>query len=109
MIQRSWLAVTLLAFVFVFWHETEVEGSIYFRDHFFSCRGRSTYSDIYTDLSRVCDDCQNLSRDKSVYLRCRENCFVNELFLTCMEVLMIPDDVQQQYRNNVSIIREGRR
>nr|QBC73648.1 VIH- MIH family peptide 1 [Oratosquilla oratoria] len=109
MIQRSWLAATLLVFVFVSWHETKVEGSIYFRDHFFFCRGRSTYPDLYTNLARVCEDCQNLTRDKSVYLKCRENCFVNEIFLTCMGVLMIPDNVQHQYRKNVSIIQEGRR
>nr|QBC73647.1 VIH- MIH family peptide 2 [Oratosquilla oratoria] len=107
LLQRWQLTATMLVIAYAVCWLPPAEGSIYYREHFLSCRGRSSYPQYYAIISRMCDDCTNLTRDNSVYVNCRENCFRNELFNTCMNALMIMRDTQKEYREYAIIIQEG--
>nr|ABC61678.1 hyperglycemic hormone isoform precursor [Callinectes sapidus]ABG67921.1 pericardial organ crustacean hyperglycemic hormone [Callinectes sapidus]ACH85179.1 crustacean hyperglycemic hormone isoform 2 [Callinectes sapidus] len=57
-----------------------------------SCKGVYDRA-IFNELEHVCDDCYNLYRNSRVASGCRENCFDNMMFETCVQELFYPEDM----------------
>ncbi|XP_068202988.1 molt-inhibiting hormone-like [Palaemon carinicauda] len=53
-----------------------------------SCQGFQFSKELYKKVDEVCDECTNLYRKSYIKEACRTDCFVNEVFEKCLEVLM---------------------
>jgi len=55
-------------------------------------------------LDRICDDCYMIYRDTDVYQMCRSNCYNNNFFLGCMDVMMVSKVTRSKAANFVNMI-----
>ncbi|XP_068203803.1 probable molt-inhibiting hormone [Palaemon carinicauda] len=53
-----------------------------------SCQGFQFSKALYKKVDEVCDECTNLYRKPYIKEACRTDCFVNDVFEKCLEVLM---------------------
>ncbi|KAF7988474.1 hypothetical protein HCN44_001047 [Aphidius gifuensis] len=54
------------------------------------CKGLYNY-EVFARLDKICKDCQNVFKKHPLYLQCSNNCFKNEFFDGCMEMLFFND------------------
>ncbi|CAG7730402.1 unnamed protein product [Allacma fusca] len=60
---------------------------------FVSIQCRGTYdNEIFSKLSRVCDDCYNLYQEQEVHSLCRSNCFGSSYFKGCLDALLLSEE-----------------
>jgi len=58
---------------------------------------------IVARVDEVCTDCFELYRDAAVVVRCRSDCFVNDVFTQCLESLLRQDE-SDQFREWIDFI-----
>ncbi|KAG8187780.1 hypothetical protein JTE90_025818 [Oedothorax gibbosus] len=49
----------------------------------------------FARLDRVCEECYQLFRESDVHTSCRSNCFKNDIFTQCVDVLLLRKDQQR--------------
>ncbi|XP_063978055.1 ion transport peptide-like isoform X1 [Diachasmimorpha longicaudata] len=58
------------------------------------CKGIYDKS-IFARLDRICEDCYNLFREPQLHTLCRKNCFTSDYFKSCLDVLLLQDEMEQ--------------
>ncbi|KAA0185225.1 hypothetical protein HAZT_HAZT011679 [Hyalella azteca] len=70
------------------------------------CRDIAGNRDLYDEVARVCNDCQNLFRVSNIGPACRKNCFWNEEFKLCAEALQLSSELPELIRK-IHVIKVG--
>ena len=71
-----------------------------------SC-GRAISVSSYKNLERHCDDCYNVFRDIDLYQMCRQDCYENDMYFICLNVLQVPQDEQHSLVNQIAAVDGG--
>ncbi|XP_022240549.1 crustacean hyperglycemic hormone B-like [Limulus polyphemus] len=71
-----------------------------FRD--IGCKGEYDTSK-FARLNRVCEECYNLYVAPEVVLKCRANCFKNDMFTACVDVLLLERE-KSKFESFVNIL-----
>ena len=71
-----------------------------------SC-GRSIDVSSYVNLERHCDDCYNLYREIDIYLMCRQHCYENDIFFSCLNATRVPTDTQFELAKDIVAVDGG--
>ncbi|XP_066963257.1 crustacean hyperglycemic hormone-like [Macrobrachium rosenbergii] len=67
-----------------------------------SCQGFQFSKVLYNKLDKVCDECTNLYRKPYIKGECRTDCFVNDVFEKCLDVLLFDADEYLYIRSAIA-------
>ncbi|XP_069681483.1 ion transport peptide-like [Periplaneta americana] len=63
---------------------------------FFEIQCKGVYDkSIFARLDRICEDCYNLFLEPQLHTLCRNNCFTSDYFKSCLEVLLLKDEMDK--------------
>merc|ERR1719228_1963464 len=57
-------------------------------------------------LDRFCDDFYNIYREVGAYHECRANCYDNDFFFYCLEILLVPQETRNKAAAKIREITE---
>ncbi|XP_011334563.1 ion transport peptide isoform X2 [Ooceraea biroi] len=63
---------------------------------FFDIQCKGVYDkSIFARLDRICEDCYNLFREPQLHMLCKQNCFSNQYFTSCIQALLLEDEKER--------------